>query len=84
MALDADTNFVLTGSFGLYVPYKAAFYGCVQNEDDGKAAKFQGMAEAELARAIKKDKRSRLPNRMTLSIRRDVYGAVEMPRPRGR
>lgn len=63
-----------------YVIYKAAAYGFMSNYDTDKAAERGTMAQGLLTAAKRKDKRARIPRRVTMGVSRRVFG----PGKRGR
>lgn len=79
LTADVDTNW-LTDNYPWYVIFAAVSKGLVFNRDEQRAAGYVGMATDQYRRAVRKDKRSRLPDRMSLSVRPRVYGPGRQPR----
>jgi len=80
---NADTNSLLSQA-PWYVIFYAVAEGLVFNRDEQRAGVYQGKAEAQFVRARSQDKRSRLPDRMTLVPRRGTFGSAAAGRPRYR
>jgi hypothetical protein len=82
LASNDDENY-MTRKAEWYLIYYAVAEGFLKNQDERQAAIYQGKAAYRLQRFVNQDKRARLPRRMTLAPRRDVFGAGKRPR-RGR
>lgn len=86
---DSDTNWFTTNTED-YLTWKATAEAMLFNRDEqrgalwaAKAGTFDpatGKMTGELARIIRLDKRSRLPRRLTLAVRRDVYAPTTQRR----
>lgn len=76
---DTDTNF-FTDRGDYYCIWKAVSLGFAWNRDEERATFFETKAEKLFKRLERTDKLSRLPDRMTLAIRRDVYASGNGPR----
>jgi hypothetical protein len=72
LALDSATNFfTLKGDF--YCIWKAVSLGFAWNRDEERAQFFEAKAEREFKTLERIDKRSKLPDRITLGAYKDVY-----------
>jgi hypothetical protein len=69
---ETDTHW-LTENAPWYVIFGATSEGYARNQNDEKAAMYAGRAEGEYRRIVRLDKMSRLPDRMNLAVRSDVY-----------
>ncbi len=78
MSADADTNW-LTERADYYVIWKAVALGMLWNKDFDGAALHEQKAERQFMRAKNQDKLSKLPDKLTLAVHRDVYAGE----PRG-
>jgi hypothetical protein len=83
LSAGADTNSLLQLA-PWYVIFYAVAEGLVFNRDEQRAGVYQGKAETQFVRARVQDKRSRLPDRMTLVPRRGVFGSASNRRSRYR
>lgn len=82
LILDADHNY-FTDNAPWYVIFKAVAEGAARNEDFEKAGVYEAKAEKQYKIVERRDKMSRLPDRMTLNVRRDVYKTVPRSITRG-
>lgn len=71
---DTDTNW-FTDNAEDYLVYLATAEGMVFNRDEERAAVYFTKASEDLMRAVKVDKRSRLPKRITLRPMKGVYAS---------
>lgn len=78
LAADADTNW-WTDEASWYLTYAAVAEGMIFNREEERAQTYILKAENELQREIRLDKRSRLPRRLTLTPRADVYAPGKRP-----
>lgn len=75
---DNDTNW-WTDEAHWYLTYAAVAEGMIFNREEERAQTYILKAENELQREVRLDKRSRLPRRLTLTRRGDVYGPGKRP-----
>lgn len=74
-----DTNW-WTDNAPWYVIFQAVSEGLVRNREETRAAVYASKAEAEYRGAKGADVQNKLPERLTLIPRRDVYARVRPPR----
>lgn len=79
LSSDADTNW-FTDNAEHYLVFAAAAEAMTFNRDYENAAVLQEKSKGELRKLIRKDKRSRLARRITLTPVRDVRAATNQPR----
>lgn len=75
LSADADTNF-FTETMEDYCVFFAVSEGMVFNREEDRAAVYVNKAAGKFNQAVRLDKRSRLPRRLTLAPNKDVYGNV--------
>lgn len=75
----SDTNWV-TDNYPWYLIYAATAKGMIFNREEERATGYIGLANDQLTRARRYDKRSRLPDRMSLSVRGRVFAPGRLPR----
>lgn len=78
--VDPDDDNWLTINAGWYVVFRATAEGLIRNREEERAATYLQLAEAEYTRVMNHEKRSRLPDRMSLHVRRDVFAPTKGPR----
>lgn len=83
LSSNGDSN-PLTLAAPWYVVFYAVSEALIFNRDEGRGGAYAGKAEQEFVKARLVDKRSRLPDRMTVVPRRDVFGAAINRRTRYR
>lgn len=76
---DGDENW-FTRNMAYYLVFYAAGEGFLFNENDTRAQIYMGKAEAEFQSGRRTDKLSKLPDRVTLYPKRDVYGTLRSRR----
>lgn len=81
---DDETDHPFLGLAPWYAIWYAIYEGLTLVRDEARAVGYLQKAEAELMLAMRRDKASRLPDRMTLVPRRDVYGPAISARSRKR
>lgn len=79
LSADDDSNW-LTEQAPFYVIYDAAAEGFLFNQDEQRAGIYQQLAEIEIVRIRNREKRSYLPDRITLGARKGVYGTAHRRR----
>ena len=72
LSADADTNF-FTANASRYCIYRAAEMGIDRNRDEARADRYLQKAEREFVKIKNQDKLSKLGDKLTLSIKKDVY-----------
>jgi len=72
MSADADTNF-LTEKAPFYVIWYATHLGFLWARDEARSDKFATKAEREFQKLKFQDKISKLPDKLTLEVHKDVY-----------
>lgn len=70
---DDDTNWLMT-NMAFYVIFFAAAEGFLFNQDEQRAGTYAQKAEIEFTRGVHVDKRSRIPDRFTLTVSRGARG----------
>ena len=71
---DNDTNW-FTDNHAYYLIWKAVSIGFAYNRDEERAEYYEGKAEPFFKRLKRQDKISRIGDRLTLSVNKDVYAA---------
>jgi hypothetical protein len=82
LVTDASTNW-LTENAEYYVIYKAASIGFLWARNEDRAQFYKAEAEPHFQRIKNQDKLSKLPDRMNLMTRNDVYAGVSRSGNRG-
>lgn len=83
LSSNEDTNALMTAA-PWFVVYYAVSEALIFNRDEARGGAYASKAEQEFVKARLVDKRSRLPDRMTLVPRRDVFGSAMNRRTRYR
>lgn len=81
---DSETENPLLGLAPWYPVWYATAEGLLLTRDESRAATYAQRAEVDFQLAVRADKRSRVPDRMTLVPRSGVYGSAISPRNRRR
>lgn len=79
LSADADNNY-FTNAMEDYVVFFAIAEGLVFNREEERAAVYVSKAEQKFQQAMRKDKRSKLPRRLSLNVYSDVYGNTDRSR----
>lgn len=79
LTLPGDTNWV-TDNYPWYLIYAATAKGMIFNREEERATGYIGLANDQVTRARRQDKRSRLPDRMSLAVRGRVFAPGRLPR----
>lgn len=82
LAASSDHNY-LTDNAEWYVVFKAVAYGFKWNRDEERGKFFDSEAEPHYKRIERLDKLSKLPDRLTLGVNRDVYATRQRAGNRG-